>query len=205
METLDKSKIHKKRHQEWYTPSHIIKDMAHVIYGEDSNEKFELDPCTSLAAQAMLPKDVRPVWSIDKDGNLYADDMHVKKVASPDSEVWSGYDSIWCNPPFDNAKLFLETGIKTVDENRYTSIAYLLPANTEAIWMQDFMKDYDHLIKVVVFLKRRLQFFDGMEMKKANQNSTGSILFILNGNEAQYSRLIKWAHQSDHWPIVRAR
>lgn len=188
-ETMNRAKIHKDRHDEWYTPQSLLRELlgvlCHTQKGSTSPKYF--DPCSSKNCYDRLPEDMRPHAFLDKEGRLWHMGECVQEglETTPDAQTWlqicQMYDinALWCNPPFSKGKEFINAGVKlSLIAKTPIQMLYLLPANTEAIWFQDCIEMCyaNEITKTLVFLRRRVQFFDGFNNLDKSNNSGGNII-----------------------------
>jgi site-specific DNA-methyltransferase (adenine-specific) len=62
---------------------------------------------------------------------------------------------VWCNPPYNQTKLWILKGICEIENNDCETIAYLIPARVETKLWQETIAPFTSKI---IFLKGRLKF-----------------------------------------------
>jgi site-specific DNA-methyltransferase (adenine-specific) len=95
---------------------------------------------------------------------------------------------VWCNPPYNNIKSWLEKGILELKEGNCEEITYLLPARTCTKW---FKLAYSNAYKIQ-FIHGRLNF-TGPNMNLKNQANAPfpSVLISLNYNYSNKNKIIE--------------
>ena len=90
---------------------------------------------------------------------------------------WDG-ERVWCNPPYNNIKQWIEKGIRECRLNNCKEVVYLLPARTCTRW---FKIAYQFAYKIQ-FIHGRLSFTGPDEISKTATAPFPSVLIYFNEN-----------------------
>lgn len=124
---MSKLDVHFKSNSDEYSTPQYIFDYYNKIY------YFDFDICST------------------------ADNTKCEEYATKDDDIlnsnWDYGDSIWCNPPYSQLRLWIEKAYTEVLYGVCRSVVMLIPARTDTITWHKYICKGD-----VTFLKGRLKF-----------------------------------------------
>lgn len=108
-------------HDNWLTPPKVID----AVRDYTINKTFDLDPCsniTELSAPVIKPQ---TAWYLELNGDSLSKD-------------WSGFHSIWVNPPYSNKKPWAKKCWDVSKDGKAHEIFLLVPCDTETSYWQTY-------------------------------------------------------------------
>lgn len=140
---------------EWYTPEAIIL-MAREVLGQ-----IDLDPASSVKANEIV--NAAKYYTIVDDGL---------------TKEWKG--RIWLNPPYSNARAFVEKCVEEFEAGNVQHACILVNAKTETQWFQPLWE------YTVCFVEGRIKFIDGTTMDTASTGRSASVVAYLGNRRERF-------------------
>jgi phage N-6-adenine-methyltransferase len=145
---------------EFYTPKSLMQQLYKVF-----PDGFDLDPCSPTSDGSNTNIKATKYLTATDDGL---------------SKSWSKYRTIYCNPPFDNHKIWLKKTrqeIATTDQEQI--IIMLIPV---FLWYPYWHDDIFPIAKRIVFLRDRVVFVEPSGKRKHQNHASALIVYATDSD-----------------------
>lgn len=129
---LKRAMVSQGGEQDTRTPLSLFREL-------DEEFSFELDPCTSSSKENNL--DTPHYFTKEQDGL---------------SQDWSGYKSVFINPPFKEISKWIAKLLLELEKNSDLTVVLLAPSKTETKWWHTLLTS--KYLKEIRFQKGRVAF-----------------------------------------------